>query len=142
MVGGRGKPDAIVGCLIWFVAEDQDDLVIDIDREAAEHGAGSGRQGRDCLEDEFVRDGLAALRREGREIRRQEARTATGLWHAKGRLREWLAYELCAAGFCFQQLRYTSSLWRGEGSRSAAQEHKRCFRRRARFLRVQPLVAK
>jgi hypothetical protein len=78
-----------------------------------------------------VRDGLAALRREGREIRRQEARTATGLWHAKGRLREWLAYELCAAGFCFQQLRYTSSLWRGEGSRSAAQEHKRCFRGRA-----------
>src|ERR1019366_7750249 len=40
MVLGGGEPHPVICCLVRFVAEDKDNFVLDVDREAAEHGAG------------------------------------------------------------------------------------------------------
>jgi len=84
MLGGGGEPDAIVFGLAGFVAKDEDDFVFDVDCEAAEHGAGARRDGGERVEDEFVRDGLAAGDGEGRSAGRRYGRVAAGLWHRKG----------------------------------------------------------
>ena len=61
MLFGCGEPYPVVGRLGALVAQYKDDLVLNVDREAAEHGAGLGRQRSDRLEHEFIRDGLAPL---------------------------------------------------------------------------------
>ena len=60
-----GEPDAIVRSMSWFLAQDENDLVADVDRRAAEHGPRDGREFGDGVEDEFVRNRFAALDREG-----------------------------------------------------------------------------
>jgi len=54
LVFGYSEPHPVVCRLITFVAEDEDNLVLNVDREAAEHGARLGRQRSDCVEHEFV----------------------------------------------------------------------------------------
>jgi hypothetical protein len=67
-----GEPDPVVGRLVWLVAEDQDNLVLHVDRKTTEHGSGPEGQRVKRVEDEFMRDGFAAFRGEGRGIRRLE----------------------------------------------------------------------
>jgi hypothetical protein len=58
---GSSEPYPIIGSLVALVAQYEDNLVLNVDREAAEHGAGRGRQRSDHVEHEFMRDGLALL---------------------------------------------------------------------------------
>jgi len=57
------------------------DLVANIDGEAAEHGVGPGRQRRERVEHEFMRDRLALFDRKEWIVHREEGRIATGLRH-------------------------------------------------------------
>ena len=82
MVFGGSEPHPVVCRLITFVAEDEDNLVLNVDREAAEHGARLGRQRSDRVEDEFMWDRLARLAGEQGVVQREEGRIATGLRHA------------------------------------------------------------
>src|SRR6185312_8249787 len=61
MLGGRRQPDTVVLARVFPVTEDQDDLVLDIDGEAAKHRA---RVRRERIERELVRYALASLARE------------------------------------------------------------------------------
>jgi hypothetical protein len=61
LVFGGSEPHPVVCRLITFVAEDEDNLVLNVDREAAEHGARLGRQRSDCVELEFMWNRLARL---------------------------------------------------------------------------------
>src|SRR5713101_3001998 len=58
-----------------------DDLVLDIDRKAAEHGVGPGRQRSYRVEYEFMRNRLALLDGEEGVVRREGGRIATWLRH-------------------------------------------------------------
>jgi hypothetical protein len=80
MLGGGGEPYAVVFSFAGLVAEDEDDLFLNIDGEASEHGPGAGREGGDCLEYKFVRDGLAAFDGEGGSVER-EGRIEAGCFH-------------------------------------------------------------
>ena len=82
LVFGGGKPHPVVCRLITFIAEDEDNLVLNVDREAAEHGARLGRQRSDRVEHEFMRDRLAMLDGERGVVQREEGSIATGLRHA------------------------------------------------------------
>lgn len=82
MLGGSGEPHAVIFRFAGLVAEDEDDLILNVDGEAAERGPGAGRQGSDGVEYEFVRDGFAAFDGEGRSVER-EGRIAARLCHAK-----------------------------------------------------------
>ena len=53
---GGGQPHSVVCCPIALVAEDEDNLVLNVDREAAKHGASLGRQRSDRVEHELMRD--------------------------------------------------------------------------------------
>jgi hypothetical protein len=76
LVFGCSEPHPVVCHLITFVAEDEDNLVLNIDREAAEHGARLGRQRRDRVEDEFMWDRLARLAGEQGVVKREEGRVS------------------------------------------------------------------
>lgn len=82
---GRGQPHSVIFRLAGLVAQDEDDLVLDVDGEAAEHGPRAGKQRGDCVEHEFVRDGFAAFDGEGRTFER-EKRIATGLFHERPKM--------------------------------------------------------
>ncbi len=58
---GGGKPHPVVGRLLTFVAENEHNLVLNVDREATEHRTGHRRQRSDRVEHEFMRDRLALL---------------------------------------------------------------------------------
>jgi hypothetical protein len=62
---GSGQPHSVVRRSIALVAEDEDYLVLNVDREAAKHGASRGRRRRDRVEHELMRDGLSLLDGEG-----------------------------------------------------------------------------
>ena len=66
---GRGRePDAIVLRPLLSVPEDENDLVLHVDRETTKHRARRGRQWRNGVEDKFVRDRCAPLGDEGNVI--------------------------------------------------------------------------
>jgi len=79
LIGGS-EPHSVVCRLVAFVAEDEDNLVLNVDREAAEHGVGPGRKRRDGVEHECMRDGFALFDSE-KAVQREEGRIATGLRH-------------------------------------------------------------
>lgn len=87
LVFGCSEPHPVVCRLITFVAEDEDNLVLNVDREAAEHGARLGRQRSDRVEHEFMWDRLARLDVEQGVVQRKEGRVATGLRHASQKSR-------------------------------------------------------
>jgi len=60
---GGGEPYAVVRGLAMFVfvPEDQNNLVLNVNRQAAEHGMSAWRERSDGVEYEFVRDRLALL---------------------------------------------------------------------------------
>jgi hypothetical protein len=65
MVLRRGRePYAVVGGRIGPVAEDEDDFVLDVDRNTAEHRPSDGRDGTKGFQHEIVRYRLASLGRE------------------------------------------------------------------------------
>jgi len=76
-----GKPYPVVRSLVTLVTQYEDNLVADINREAAEHGPGCGRQRGNRVEHELMRDNLASLGREKRVIRRQKVLIMTELRH-------------------------------------------------------------
>ena len=78
---GGGEPHPVVCRLVAFVAKDEDNLVLNVDREAAEHGAGLGQQRSDGVEHEFVRNRLALFDGEDGVVQREEGRIATRLRH-------------------------------------------------------------
>src|ERR1039458_9376253 len=78
---GSGEPYPVVGGLVALVAQYEDDLVLNVDREAAEHGMGLGRQRGDRVEHELMRDGLAPLDGEAGIVQRQQWRIAMGCGH-------------------------------------------------------------
>lgn len=82
LIFGCSEPHAVVCRLITLVAKDEDNLVLNVDREAAEHGARLGRQRSDRVEHEFMWNRLARLDAEQGVVRREEGRIATGLRHA------------------------------------------------------------
>ncbi len=61
VVPGRCQPHSVVQCLVALIAQYEDDLVFDIDRQTAEHRAGHGRKRGKSLEHEFERDRLASF---------------------------------------------------------------------------------
>jgi hypothetical protein len=82
MVFGGGEPDSVVGGVIWFFAEDEDDLLPDVDGEAAEQGAGLGRQRSDRIEYELVWDRLARFGE--KRIERKRSRVSARFRHGCG----------------------------------------------------------
>jgi hypothetical protein len=75
MLFGCGKPHSVICGALGLVPEDQDDFVIHVNGEAAEHRASVRRQRSDCVEDELMRNGLALLEWEdGTSQRRVSAR--------------------------------------------------------------------
>ena len=58
---GSGEPDPVVGARVALVAECEYNLVSNVDREAAEHGASPGRQPSDRVEHELMRDNFTRL---------------------------------------------------------------------------------
>lgn len=70
---GGGKPHSIVCGLVAFVAQYEDNLVLNVDREAAEHGTGLGRECGDRLQHELMRDSLALFDGEERLVRWERA---------------------------------------------------------------------
>lgn len=80
---GRGQPHSVVCRPIALVTEDEDNLVLNVDREAAKHGASLGRQRRDRVEHELMRDSLTLLDGEERILKRKGGFIATGLRHGR-----------------------------------------------------------
>jgi hypothetical protein len=69
VLGGGGDPDAVVGLGGRLVAEDQDDLVLHVDGQAAEHRARGWLKAGERVEDEAVGSGLlTALRRREEDV--------------------------------------------------------------------------
>ena len=58
---GRGQPHSVVRRPIALVAQDDDYLVLNVDREAAKHRASLGRQRNHRVEHELMWDGLSLL---------------------------------------------------------------------------------
>jgi hypothetical protein len=68
---GSGQPHSVVRRPIALVAEDEDYLVLNLDREAAKHGASLGRQRNHRVEHELMRGRLSLLDGEGSVIQRE-----------------------------------------------------------------------
>lgn len=61
VLGGGGKPHTVVGAVIVSVAENEDDLLLDIDGEAPKHRPRHGYQGRERVQDELMWHSPAGL---------------------------------------------------------------------------------
>lgn len=61
MLFNCGQPDSVIRGVSWFVAKDENDLLVDVNCEAAEHGASPGRERSKRVEDELMGDGLTRL---------------------------------------------------------------------------------
>jgi hypothetical protein len=57
----RCKPHTIISGMILFIAQDQDNPVLHVDREAAKHGSGPGRNGCNRIQNELMWDELTLL---------------------------------------------------------------------------------
>jgi len=78
---GGGEPHTVVCRLLALVAEDEDDLVLNIDREAAKHGVSPGQQRSDRVQYKLVGYDLALLGGGDRVAQREDGRIATRLRH-------------------------------------------------------------
>jgi hypothetical protein len=61
MIMVRCKPDPIIGDMILLIAQDEHNLLLYVDREAAKHGSGPGRNGCNRIQNELMRDELTLL---------------------------------------------------------------------------------
>lgn len=96
---GSGEPHSIVGSPLAPVAQDEDNLVLNVECEAAEHGAGLGRQRSDRFEHELMRYGLALPGGGEGSVRRQQRRLATGYRHwTQDTWIPWTTRRLMASG--------------------------------------------
>ncbi len=80
---GGGKPHSVVCRPVALVTEDEDNLVLNVDREAAKHGTRLGRQRRNRVEHGLMRDGSTRLAGEEGVIHREGSFIATGLRHGR-----------------------------------------------------------
>ncbi len=82
---GGGEPHSVVGRLagLVFISEDEDDLVCNIDGEAAEHGASPRRQRPEGVEHKFMRHRLPPLDGKDSVVQRKNGRFASGLRHTQ-----------------------------------------------------------
>jgi hypothetical protein len=80
---GSGQPHSVVCCPIALVAEDEDNLVLNVDCEATKHGASLGRQRSDRVEYELMWDGLTLLDGEEGVLCWEGDFIATGLRHGR-----------------------------------------------------------
>ena len=80
---GRGQPHSVVRLPLAPVAEDKDNLVLNVDREAAKHGASLGRHRSHRVEHELMRDRLSLLDGEEGARQREGGSIATGLRHGR-----------------------------------------------------------
>jgi hypothetical protein len=71
LVGGR-QPHPVVLRVVHLIAQNEHNLVLYIDRQAAKHGMGPGGQRSDCIQHKFMRNGLALFRREAFAARHGE----------------------------------------------------------------------
>src|SRR5208337_1761565 len=78
---GGGEPHTVVCRLLALVAKDQDNLVLNVDREAAKHGASPGQQRSDRVQHKLVGYNLALLGGEERVAQREGGRIGTRLRH-------------------------------------------------------------
>jgi len=76
---GGGEPHPVICRVAALVPEDQDNLLLNVDREAAEHGAGTGRQWSNRIEHELMRNSLALLDGKQGIVQREKGCIATGL---------------------------------------------------------------
>lgn len=76
---GGAEPHPVVRIRSGLIAQDEDDLVPDVDREAAEHRVSPWRHRSERVEHELMRDVLARLGGEG-GVRRGGGLVAAG-WH-------------------------------------------------------------
>jgi len=74
-----GKPHPVIRRVLRPVAEEQNNFVLNIDRQGAEHGPGMERQRAKRLEHELMGRCLARLTREESVIPREGGGIATGL---------------------------------------------------------------
>jgi hypothetical protein len=77
-----GEPDAVVRSMSWSLAQDENDLVADVDRSAAEHGPRDGTEFGDRVEHEFVRNRFSPIDRE-RIVRRKRPRFLARVFGAR-----------------------------------------------------------
>src|SRR5271157_1216009 len=80
VIFGSRQPHPVVCRFVALVAEYENNLVRDVDREAAEHGASRRRQRGEGVEHELMRNGLALLDGEG-VVQREKGHDATALRH-------------------------------------------------------------
>src|ERR1700686_3763958 len=73
----RGKPHSVVRRVVTLVTQYEDNLVPNVDRKAAEHGAGLGRKRSDRIEHELMRYDLALPDGKQGVIQRGKGLTAT-----------------------------------------------------------------
>lgn len=78
---GGGEPHSVIRSSTAFVTEYEDNLVFNINREAAEHGASPGRPRRDRVEYELIGDDFARLWGERGLVQREKGRAATTRRH-------------------------------------------------------------
>src|SRR5271156_856420 len=78
---GSGEPDSVVRGFIRLVAKDEDNLVLNIDGQAAEHRPGHGGQGSNRVEHELMRDRFTRLAAEKWSVQRGRDRIAARPGH-------------------------------------------------------------
>ena len=76
-----GEPHSVICRLIALIAQCEDNLVFNVDGDAAEHVAAPGRQCGERFQHELVRDGLTLRAFEERVVRRRRGCVATGCRH-------------------------------------------------------------
>jgi hypothetical protein len=76
---GGGQPHRVVSRLVALIAQYKDNFLLNVDRKAAEHGPGLGRQRSNRCEDELMLDGLALLDDKEGVVQREKARFLSGL---------------------------------------------------------------
>jgi hypothetical protein len=97
----NSEPHPIVSTFVILVAQYKDNLVVNVHCEAAKNGVGLGRQLRDRIKHELMRDNLAPLDREKRVVGCENWRIAIGLRHRtshKGTAILFLHYQMLGLG--------------------------------------------
>src|SRR5271166_3391005 len=78
---GGGEPNSVICRLVALVAENEDNLVLNVNREAAKHGASPGQQRSNRVQHKLVGYDLAMLGGEERVAQKQGGRITTRLRH-------------------------------------------------------------
>lgn len=80
---GGGEPDPVVGGMVRFFSQDEDDLLAQIDCKAAEHRPRLGRKRRQSIKHKFMRNRFARRNEKGRLVQVRSRDLVTGARHSK-----------------------------------------------------------